>query len=162
MPRPLPLDYKHPPISDGLIHLSIPLKSWKDSNPQYYALVVGGIIFRISPTSPGETEVLLLQRAAADWFPNTWEPPGGTVDLEDETILHGLVREVWEETGLRIKRVRQMVWDRNEEERKKVLETGDDGEVKFQGSREECKSSLRATCKESVDWNRVVQAQLHR
>lgn len=60
------------------------------------------------------------------------------MDLEDETILHGLVREVWEETGLRIKNVREMVWDRTEVERKEVMRSGDDGEVKFEGKRGEC------------------------
>ena len=58
--------------------------------------------------------------------------------MEDDTILHGLAREVWEETGLRIKTVREMVWDRNKEDRQKVLETGDDGEVKFQDRRGGC------------------------
>lgn len=35
-------------------------------------------------------------------MPNRWEVPGGAVDLEDETILHGVAREVWEESGLKV------------------------------------------------------------
>ena len=33
---------------------------------------------------------------------NRWEVPGGAVDLEDETILHGVAREAWEESGLKV------------------------------------------------------------
>ena len=33
-----------------------------------------------------------------------WEIPGGSVDLSDPTILHGLAREVFEETGLKLTR----------------------------------------------------------
>jgi len=29
-----------------------------------------------------------------------WTPPGGVIDVEDATVLHGLTREVREETGL--------------------------------------------------------------
>ena len=31
-----------------------------------------------------------------------WEIPGGSVDRSDPTILHGLAREVFEETGLKL------------------------------------------------------------
>jgi 8-oxo-dGTP pyrophosphatase MutT (NUDIX family) len=31
-----------------------------------------------------------------------WSTPGGVVDPEDESLLHGLTREVEEETGLRV------------------------------------------------------------
>ena len=31
-----------------------------------------------------------------------WEVPGGSVDTSDPTILHGLAREVFEETGLKL------------------------------------------------------------
>jgi 8-oxo-dGTP pyrophosphatase MutT (NUDIX family) len=33
-------------------------------------------------------------------MPNRWEVPGGGVDDEDPTVLHGVVRELWEEAGL--------------------------------------------------------------
>ena len=45
--------------------------------------------------------VLLLQRSAQDSMPNKWEVPGGGCDDEDESILHGLARELWEEAGLK-------------------------------------------------------------
>jgi 8-oxo-dGTP pyrophosphatase MutT (NUDIX family) len=33
-------------------------------------------------------------------MPNKWEIPGGAVDPEDETLLRGAARELWEEAGL--------------------------------------------------------------
>jgi 8-oxo-dGTP pyrophosphatase MutT (NUDIX family) len=33
-------------------------------------------------------------------MPLRWEIPGGAVDLEDKSILHGAARELYEETGL--------------------------------------------------------------
>lgn len=142
MPRELPANIAHPAIPEALAHLSIPLQKWKDSHPNYVALMTGAFIFRKSegPTPTPRPELLLLQRASTDSYPNFWEPPGGSVDLEDETILHGLVREVWEETGLRVKAINEMVWDRSEKERQEVVKSGDDAEVKFPDSKGRCKS----------------------
>jgi 8-oxo-dGTP pyrophosphatase MutT (NUDIX family) len=56
-----------------------------------------------------EGRILLVQRASHDyWMPNHWEIPGGSAEYHDKSILHGAVRELWEETRLvatRIKRV---------------------------------------------------------
>lgn len=49
--------------------------------------------------------LLVVQRAPHDSYPLRWEVPGGAIDAEDESILHGLARELWEETGLRVRRV---------------------------------------------------------
>jgi 8-oxo-dGTP pyrophosphatase MutT (NUDIX family) len=46
--------------------------------------------------------ILLVQRSAHDSNPNRWEIPGGACDPEDDSILHGAVREVFEETGLHV------------------------------------------------------------
>ncbi|KAI1827401.1 NUDIX hydrolase domain-like protein [Xylaria intraflava] len=53
--------------------------------------------------------LLLVQRAPHDSSPLRWEVPGGTVDATDETVLHGLVRELWEESGLRARFVSRLV-----------------------------------------------------
>ncbi|KAK8058577.1 hypothetical protein PG994_009025 [Apiospora phragmitis] len=45
--------------------------------------------------------VLLVQRAPHDSMPLRWEVPGGACDDEDETVLHAVARELWEESGLR-------------------------------------------------------------
>ncbi|KAG6035150.1 hypothetical protein E4U41_006238 [Claviceps citrina] len=56
-----------------------------------------------------QPRVLLVQRAAHDSSPLRWELPGGAVDADDPTVLHGLAREVAEETGLRVRHVRRVV-----------------------------------------------------
>jgi 8-oxo-dGTP pyrophosphatase MutT (NUDIX family) len=63
---------------------------------------------RSGPSSPQATtnsrqeqpRVLLLRRAPTDSMPNLWEVPGGAVDFDDATVLHGAARELWEEAGL--------------------------------------------------------------
>jgi 8-oxo-dGTP pyrophosphatase MutT (NUDIX family) len=55
--------------------------------------------------------LLLVQRAAHDSWPLCWEIPGGAVDVEDESLLHGVARELWEEAGLRARRVGELVGD---------------------------------------------------
>lgn len=36
-------------------------------------------------------------------YPNTWQIPGGGVDMENESLIEAIQREVREETGLEIK-----------------------------------------------------------
>lgn len=45
-----------------------------------------------------------MKRIAITKFIPGWEVPGGSVDTSDPTILHGLAREVFEETGLKLTR----------------------------------------------------------
>jgi 8-oxo-dGTP pyrophosphatase MutT (NUDIX family) len=52
-----------------------------------------------------EDRLLLMQRAASDSLPLLWEVPGGALDPEDPTVLHGAARELWEEAGLATKKV---------------------------------------------------------
>lgn len=54
-------------------------------------------------------KILLIQRAATDSMPNRWELPGGAVDADDPTILHGAARELFEESGLVAKRFTHLV-----------------------------------------------------
>lgn len=77
-------------------HLAIPAQAYlsqdqKEHAPKY--LATGAIVFSAS-------RVLLLQRAPGDSMPNRWETPGGACDPEDNTILHAVARELWEETKL--------------------------------------------------------------
>lgn len=51
-----------------------------------------------------ESRVLLLKRREDDYLPNMWEIPGGHVD-PGETLARALARELYEETGLRLKEV---------------------------------------------------------
>ena len=60
---------------------------------------VGAFIF--THTTP--TRLLLIRRAATERaFPGLWEVPGGGAELTDATLLDTVVREVAEETGLRV------------------------------------------------------------
>lgn len=47
--------------------------------------------------------ILLVRRAATDSWPLLWESPGGTVDPEDESIIHTAARELHEEANLLVK-----------------------------------------------------------
>lgn len=110
MPRDLPSDLLTPTVPPSLAHHSITLAEWLATN--HSRLIVGGLIFRrSSPSHP--PQILLIKRASTDSYPNFWEPPGGSVDSSDKTLLDATVREVWEETGLRIKSFVQQVWDAN-------------------------------------------------
>jgi 8-oxo-dGTP pyrophosphatase MutT (NUDIX family) len=42
-------------------------------------------------------------------MPNLWEIPGGACDFEDESILHGIAREVWEESGLKVTALKRQI-----------------------------------------------------
>ena len=101
MTRDLPADIWYPHIPPQLARYNISLSEFISAHPDYPYLVVGALILRNNHQTD-ETEILLLKRASTDFCPNVWEPPGGSVDAEDESILHAIVREVWEETGLRI------------------------------------------------------------
>ncbi len=80
-------------------------------NPHYELVIAGTVLFAASPQNPTaqaadqQDKLLLLQRAVHMGRPLTWEIPGGSVEAQDESVLHGMVRELWEETGLLVTRV---------------------------------------------------------
>jgi len=81
---------------------AIPLAKLIEQNPSYDFVATGSLVFH-------QGRQLLIQRAASDSHPGRWENPGGGCDREDETILHAVARELWEETGLHVTRfVRQV------------------------------------------------------
>ncbi|KAL8717657.1 MAG: hypothetical protein Q9225_005111 [Loekoesia sp. 1 TL-2023] len=50
-----------------------------------------------------EPRLLMLKRSASDNdYPNCWEIPGGTCGSTEQSIFHGLAREVWLQTNLNI------------------------------------------------------------
>jgi len=110
MPRDLPANLPTLLVPSTLSHLQISLSSWRQSHEDIDCLAIGALIFRHLPSQP--IQILLLKRASTDSFPNVWEPPGGSVDPEDNTLLDAVVREVWEEAGLRVKGFQTQVWDR--------------------------------------------------
>lgn len=70
-------------------------------------IATGALVFNTNTTS--NLKILLIQRAAHDSMPLRWETPGGACDDEDESILHGVARELVEETGLAAVRIGPVV-----------------------------------------------------
>ncbi|TQS32952.1 hypothetical protein Golomagni_06720 [Golovinomyces magnicellulatus] len=80
-----------------------PYKQWlTDNEKTWNGVATSAFVF-------DENRMLLVQRAPDDSMPNLWEPPGGAVDPEDVSILAGCAREVFEEAGLKVKRVKANV-----------------------------------------------------
>ena len=97
-------------VSPAVQHLSIHLDTFLYQNPHIDYLAVGGLIFHPNTTTPNLPRLLLLQRAnSGRVFPRVWEIPGGACETTDETILHSLVREVSEETGMRVNNIVRQV-----------------------------------------------------
>ncbi|KAI1001774.1 hypothetical protein K3495_g6427 [Podosphaera aphanis] len=82
-----------------------PIQTFLANNqrPAYDSICAGAFIFdRLG-------RLLIVQRAASDSYPGCWEIPGGSCEATDPTILDGLAREVFEETGLQITAIRQVM-----------------------------------------------------
>ncbi|AEO69662.1 3f02b4c1-b6b2-4d0d-81ef-02695027e69f [Thermothielavioides terrestris] len=106
IPRPLPeggLAFTHQP---AVAEFNVPAKTFVSARPLISGAATGALVFS---RAAGEDRVLLLQRAPHDSMPLRWEIPGGACDAEDETVLHGLARELWEEAGLRLTNVVRQV-----------------------------------------------------
>ncbi|KAL8999954.1 MAG: hypothetical protein Q9169_001360 [Polycauliona sp. 2 TL-2023] len=114
-----PISIRIPPTLQSFM---IPLGSFLANNTQYDRLVCSSFIFAPATchhhnhAHANEATVpsllLLLRRSSTDSaFPGLWEVPGGSIDKDDPTILHGLAREVFEETGLRLTRFVRLVGD---------------------------------------------------
>lgn len=85
-----------------------------------------------------------------------WEPPGGSVGVDDPTIIHALARELWEETGLRVGSVEQQVWHGDGSDQH--------GEMTFFGRKGDkwCKLHFVVEClTEDGDYNVVLDAEEH-
>jgi 8-oxo-dGTP pyrophosphatase MutT (NUDIX family) len=74
---------------------------------EYKYLATGALVFDDSNSSA--PRILLIQRCASDSMPGDWEIPGGGVDDDDESILHGVARELWEEAALTAVRIGPLV-----------------------------------------------------
>jgi 8-oxo-dGTP pyrophosphatase MutT (NUDIX family) len=88
-----------PSIAD----FNVPLGTYLNTYPSFDGLAVGAFVFDEAG------RLLLVQRAAHDSMPLRWEIPGGAVDAEDESLLHGVARELREETGLLARFVGELV-----------------------------------------------------
>ena len=78
-----------------------------EDDVEYSLDVAAGIIMKIDENN--REQVLLIQRAKDDHWPNVWEFPRGKCDKPvGESLFHCASREIKEETGLDIDPVRRI------------------------------------------------------
>lgn len=111
----------------------VPFTDFALAHPQYKFFVIAGFVFthrshaqhlpdsasdhatkkHIASSMSGEGRtshlMLIIQRALHDSFGGYWDFPGGSLEPEDQTLLDGVAREVFEETGLHVSRIRDIV-----------------------------------------------------
>jgi 8-oxo-dGTP pyrophosphatase MutT (NUDIX family) len=108
----------------------VPLSVFAVTHAEYGKFIVGAFIFlcrngseeassasTTTGTATGDNTqtlssqplVLLLQRAEYDSYGGYWDFPGGSVENTDATLLDGVVREVFEETGYHVSHIRELV-----------------------------------------------------
>jgi 8-oxo-dGTP pyrophosphatase MutT (NUDIX family) len=92
-------------FSPSLLPFTIPVTDYLVLHPEFEAIAAGALVF------DNQDRLLILQRAADDSMPNLWEVPGGACDAENESILNGIAREVWEESGLKVSALKHLVGD---------------------------------------------------
>lgn len=110
-PPPPPANLTFPPSLSPFVaskedYLS---KLNEDAPTRLDGLAAGAVVFSNHHTDR-QDRILLVQRASHDSMPNRWEIPGGAID-DGETVLGGLAREVWEESGLKVRNVEAAVWE---------------------------------------------------
>ncbi|KEY69039.1 hypothetical protein S7711_03338 [Stachybotrys chartarum IBT 7711] len=83
--------------------LLLPPSAFLPAHPHIDYIMAGAIVFARSRAGPLKT--LLIRRAPSDSYPLRWEVPGGSADATDASLAAAAARELWEETGLRARRV---------------------------------------------------------
>ncbi|KAH8814896.1 NUDIX hydrolase domain-like protein [Xylogone sp. PMI_703] len=95
----------HPSNSPYTVSCQAYISNSDNINCKYIA--TGALVFDTS--NPAVPRILLIQRSQSDSWPGCWEIPGGGCDDEDESILHAVARELWEEAGLRASNIGALV-----------------------------------------------------
>ncbi|KAL7935177.1 NUDIX hydrolase domain-like protein [Trichoderma chlorosporum] len=72
------------------------------SNPPIDHLMTSVLVLRSqdTPKPKPKPQILLLRRSPTDSYPLKWEPPGGSIDASDLSVLSAAARELHEETRL--------------------------------------------------------------
>ncbi|KAK5938169.1 hypothetical protein PMZ80_009758 [Knufia obscura] len=98
-------------VHSSLHDFGVPYKTYLSNIPEdptkvtYHWIIVGAVVF------DSQDRILLIQRSAKEFLPNLWEIPGGGCEVEDKSIIHTVVRELQEETGLQAKSVGSRIGD---------------------------------------------------
>lgn len=111
--QPPAFNFTAPPQLD---EWQVPSKAWLKVHDKHFDGLASAALVFTTKSKNGEDgdgqvtdRVLVIQRAPHDSMPLRWESPGGAVDAEDASILHGCARELWEEAGLRARRIVRVV-----------------------------------------------------
>jgi 8-oxo-dGTP pyrophosphatase MutT (NUDIX family) len=87
-------------VDETLASYNLSPQEWHlNRNHQYSGIIAAALVFDATG------RVLLLRRAAHDFVPGRWEPPGGSVDASDQSLAQACARELKEEAGLVARRV---------------------------------------------------------
>lgn len=98
-------------VHPSLDQFRVPYKTYLSNIPKdpskvsFHWIVVGAAVL------DSDNRILLIQRSAKEFFPNLWEIPGGGCEEDDESVIHTVVRELQEETGLQARSVGPMLGD---------------------------------------------------
>ncbi|KAH6893319.1 NUDIX hydrolase domain-like protein [Thelonectria olida] len=93
-------------FDESVSEWNVPGPQWlRDHEKSWDGCATGALVF------DHQDRILLVQRAAHDSMPNLWEVPGGAVDDDDPSILHGCARELWEEAGLVPRHIKHVIPD---------------------------------------------------
>ena len=107
----------------------VPFADFALAHPQYKFFIIAGFVFthcahnqrlpdsasnratqnHISGAEKTSHLMLIIQRALHDSYGGYWDFPGGSLEFDDQTLLDGVAREVLEETGLHVSRIRDLV-----------------------------------------------------
>lgn len=110
----------------------IPMEKFAAAHPEADRFIVGGFVFAKSPlndipfsasaSAASAAEklssnsnsgflplMLVMKRAATDSHGGRFDFPGGSAEPTDATLLDGVAREVFEETGFRVSHFREVV-----------------------------------------------------
>ncbi|KAF7534618.1 hypothetical protein G7054_g6059 [Neopestalotiopsis clavispora] len=96
-------------IGPGLESFDNPVSVYLPKYPLAQGIFLEAFATGCLVINPETTKLLLVQRAPHDSMPLLWETPGGAVDPEDKSILHGAARELYEEAGLVATNITQVV-----------------------------------------------------
>ncbi|KAK5627596.1 hypothetical protein RRF57_003311 [Xylaria bambusicola] len=100
-----------PPLfnfDQSLADFNVSLSAFLATSPKPHGIKLRGVCVGAFVFDAAQ-RLLLVQRAPHDSYPLCWEVPGGAADIEDETILEAVARELWEETSLQARYISGVV-----------------------------------------------------